>query len=287
MDGQYVHPQNASLQLYSQSIHYGNGVFEGIRSYKTTKGTKIFKAKEHYERFKYGAEVMNIPCAYSVQELIDITYELLECNDLEDAYIRPLLTTGSDMSLKTSSEASLIIQCWKWGKYMGDNLLKVKTSKFQRPNPRSCFVDAKVTGHYVNSILAANDAKNDGFDEALLLDMNEQVAESSGANVFIEINGRLITPAIGHIMPGITRATIIEICNREGIPVEERSISLEEFKTADSAFFTGTAAEVIGLQSIDDYTFSKAWIDSIGFQLMHLYTSEVLGESKTKLSKAV
>ena len=185
-NGKFIHPRETSNDWYSQSLHYGNGVFEGIRSYKTNFGVKLFKAQEHYKRLKFGAEVMGIPFNYSINDLVDITYALLEKNEFGDAYIRPLITTGADMSLKTSTETFLTIQCWKWGKYMGDKLLKVKTSKFQRPNPKSCFVEAKVTGHYVNSILATNEAKHSGFDESLLLDMNSNVAECTGANVFME-----------------------------------------------------------------------------------------------------
>ncbi len=277
-NGKFVKAKEASSDLYSQSLHYGNGVFEGIRSYKTDNGARIFKSYEHYKRLKFGAEVMNINLEYSEEELTEITYKLLELNNLEDAYIRPLITTGANMSLLTSNETNVVIQCWEWGKYMGDKLLKVKTSKFQRPNPKSCFVEAKVTGHYVNSILSTNEAKSEGYDEALLLDMNGNVAECSGANIFMQKDGKLYTPPRGHIMAGITRATIIEICQEEGIPVEEKFFTLEELKSADACFFTGTAAEVVGLQSLDEYEFPMKWEETHGFELMKLYKAEVLGQ---------
>lgn len=281
-NGEFVKPTEAKVELYGQSLHYGNGVFEGIRAYPTSEGTKIFKAEEHYERLKLGASVMNMKFDYSAEELTKITYELLQRNNLTDAYIRPLITTGPDMSLRTSSNVNLTIQCWAWGKYMGDKLLRVKTSKFQRPNPKSCFVEAKVTGHYVNSILSTNEAKNSGYDEALLLDMNENVAECSGANVFMEKNGKLVTPPRGHIMPGITRNTILELCKEEGFEVEERHFKLDEMKQADSAFFTGTAAEVVGLGSLDEYQFPLDWEKSLGFKLMKMYKDLVLGKRKLK-----
>ncbi|TCP22183.1 branched-chain amino acid aminotransferase [Tenacibaculum skagerrakense] len=277
-NGKFIKAKEASSDLYSQSLHYGNGVFEGIRSYKTDNGARIFKSHEHYKRLKFGAEVMNINLNYSEDELTEITYKLLELNNLEDAYIRPLITTGANMSLLTSEETNVIIQCWEWGKYMGDKLLRVKTSKFQRPNPKSCFVEAKVTGHYVNSILSTNEAKSEGYDEALLLDMNGKVAECSGANVFMQKDGKLYTPPRGHIMAGITRATIIEICQEEGIPVEEKFFTLDELKSADACFFTGTAAEVVGLQSLDEYEFPMKWEETHGFELMKLYQAEVLGQ---------
>lgn len=275
-NGKFIKAKEAKENPYSQSLHYGNGVFEGIRAYNTHNGAKIFKVKEHYKRLKYGAEVMNIQFNYTEDELTKITYELLERNGLKDAYIRPLITTGANMSLLTSNETNLIIQCWEWGKYMGDKLLRVKTSSFQRPNPKSCFVEAKVTGHYINSILSTNEAKNNGYDEALLLDMNGNVAECSGANIFMQKDGKLYTPPRGHIMAGITRATVIDLCNEAGIPIKEKHFTLEELKNADACFFTGTAAEVVGLQSLDEYQFPLEWKESHGYQLMKLYKDEVL-----------
>lgn len=284
-NGEFLHPETAKGNLYSQTLHYGNGVFEGIRTYKTKFGTQIFKAEAHYQRLKYGAEVMGIPFNYSIKELVDITYELLKRNKLEDAYIRPLVSTSTNMGLTTPDASMLTIQCWKWEKLMGDKLLRVKTSKFQRPNPKSCFVEAKVTGHYTNSILSTNEAKNAGYDEALLLDMHNNVAECSGANIFMEKDGKLYTPKKGHIMAGITRSTIIEICKEEGISITEKAFTLDELKQADSAFFTGTAAEVVGLQSLDEYQFPLNWEQSLGYKLMQLYKQEVLCERAKKLSK--
>ncbi|TXE08357.1 branched-chain amino acid transaminase [Gelidibacter salicanalis] len=286
-NGEFLNPKTASSSLYSQSLHYGNGVFEGIRSYKTAEGTKIFRAEAHYERLKYGAKVMGIPFDYTVADLVALTYELLEKNNLQDAYIRPLITTGANMGLYTSKESFLTMQCWEWGKLMGDRLLRVKTSSFERPNPKSCFVEAKVTGHYVNSVLSTNEAKDAGYDEALLLDMHGYVAECSGANIFMEKDGKLYTPKKGSIMAGITRETILEICEEEGIPVEEKHFKLEELKQADSSFFTGTAAEVVGLKSLDDYEFPLSWTDSLGYKLMQLYQQEVLGQRKSKLANAL
>ena len=276
-NGKFIKAKEARTNPYSQSLHYGNGVFEGIRAYNTASGVRIFKSEEHYKRLKYGAEVMNIQFNYTEEELTKITYELLERNGLKDAYIRPLITTGANMSLLTSDETNLTIQCWEWGKYMGDKLLRVKTSSFQRPNPKACFVEAKVTGHYINSILSTNEAKKNGYDEALLLDMNGNVAECSGANIFMQKDGKLYTPPRGHIMAGITRSTVIELCNVEGISIEEKHFTLDALKNADACFFTGTAAEVVGLESLDDYQFPLDWEKSYGYQLMKLYKDEVLG----------
>lgn len=285
-NGEFVKPNQLKTDYYQQSLHYGNGVFEGIRSYATANGARIFKAKEHYERLKRGAEVMNMKFDYTAEALTKATYQLLEKCGLQDAYIRPLITTGANMGLTTSDEVNLTIQCWEWGRYMGDNLLKVMTSSFQRPNPKSCFVETKVTGHYVNSILSTNEAKAKGYDEALLLDMNENVAECSGANVFMEKDGKLVTPPRGHIMAGITRNTVLELCKEEGFEVEERHFKLDELKQADSAFFTGTAAEVVGLASLDDYTFPLAWEKSLGYKLMKLYKDLVLEKRVEKVTNS-
>ena len=282
-NGEFIKAKDVLVSAYNQSLHYGNGVFEGIRAYHTDEGTKVFKAEAHYKRLKYGAKVMSIPFNYSEEELTVITYNLLELNNLKDAYIRPIITMGEDMGLKTSTKSNFTMQCWDWGRYMGDKLLKVKTSKFQRPNPKSCFVDAKVTGHYTNSVLSTNEAKSQGYDEALLLDMNGYVAECSGANVFMEKDNILYTPPKGNIMPGITRSTIIEMCKEKNISIEEKLFTLDELKEADSAFFTGTAAEVVGLQSLDEYEFPMEWNQSLGFQLMKLYKEEVLGLRHKKI----
>ena len=275
-NGKFVKAKEVSTSTYGQTLHYGNGVFEGIRSYSTSMGTKIYKSDQHYERLKFGVKVMDIDFDYSIQELTDITYKLLKLNNLSDAYIRPIVLAGENMGVFSAKGSDLIIQCWEWEKLMGDSLLRVKTSRFQRPNPKSCFVEAKVTGHYINSILASNEVKKAGFDEALLLDMNNNVAECSGANIFMERTGVIYTPPKGHIMAGITRSTIIDICKEEGIPVHEKHFTLDELKQADNAFFTGTAAEVVGLKSIDEYEFPVKWEESYGYKLMKLYKQEVL-----------
>jgi branched-chain amino acid aminotransferase len=179
------------------------------------------------------------------------------------------------MSLTPTDEVHILLCAWEWGKYLGTNLLNVMTSSYQRPNPKSCHVDAKVTGHYVNSILATTEAKNNGFDEALLLDANGYVAEGPGANFFFEQNEVLYTSPIGNILPGITRATIFELCKELGFKIVEKYFTPEEIKGADSAFFTGTAAEVAGIKSIDNIPFKLNWEDSLGYILQAKYNRRV------------
>ncbi len=279
LDGNWVKARDAQTNLYVQGLHYGNSVFEGIRAYRTIAGdTQIFKAEEHYDRLHYSARRMNILLPYSVEELTAISYELLNKNGLSNAYLRPLVYTGPNMSLTTPAESHVFLSAWQWGKLLGDQLVRLMTSSFQRPNPKSCFVDAKVSGHYVNSILAASEAQAKGFDEALLLDAHGYVAEAPGANFFFEKKGVLYTPPRGNILPGITRNTILQLCRKVGIRVEERVFTPDEVKRSDGAFLVGTAAEVTGVESLDGVPFGRPWRNSFGAALQQMYRSLVLQE---------
>jgi branched-chain amino acid aminotransferase len=279
LNGKFIKAVDATTDLYSQTLHYGYGVFEGIRAYQTVNGTKIFKAVEHFERLRKSSELVNIPFKYDTDELIHVTYQLLKKNNLSDAYIRPLVYCSPNMSLTQPKEVYLMICAWEWGKYLGDNLLKLCLSSYQRPNPNSVKVEAKVTGHYVNSILATSEAKVRGYDEALMLDMNGHVAEAPGANFFFENDNVLYTPPLGHILPGITRQTVINICRELEIPVKEKFFNPEILEEADSAFLCGTAAEVVGIESIDAKTFRKPWSESLGAVIQEAYKSQVMEKS--------
>lgn len=275
LNGKWLKAKDAKTDLYAQTLHYGNGVFEGIRSYNTEDGVKIFKAKEHYERLLYSANKMHIKLNYTSDQLIDLTYELLEKNNLKDAYIRPLVYLGANMSLQPTDEVNVFLCAWEWGKYLGSDLLNIMTSSYQRPNPKSCHVDAKVVGHYTNSILATTEAKQKGFDEALLLDANGNVAEGPGANFFYEKDGVLYTSPLGNILPGITRATVLELAKELKFEVVEKYFTPEEVKGADGAFFTGTAAEVAGIGSLDGINFKLKWEDTMGYVLANMYKQRV------------
>jgi branched-chain amino acid aminotransferase len=272
LNGEFVKAGDAKMDLYSQSLHYGYSVFEGIRSYKTDAGTtKIFKATEHFDRFKASAEAINLPYTYNTQSLIERTYKLLELNNLGDAYIRPVVYAPANMTFSQNTESFVFIQAWEMGPFLGDKRIRVMTSSFQRPNPKGFKIHAKAAGHYVNSIMASQEAKAAGYDEALLLDMHDHVAEAPGANVFFEKDGTLYTPSLGNILPGITRATVIELCATHGIPVVETSFGIDAIRGADAAFFCGTAAEVIGLESIDDVPFMKNWDDTASKKIQSAY----------------
>jgi branched-chain amino acid aminotransferase len=275
-NGDFVKATEAKVDLYGQTLHYGLGVFEGIRSYKTESGTtKIFKENEHFERLKKSAEALSLPYLWTAEELIKATYEVLKQNKFSDAYVRPLVYMPANMSFNLNTESFIVIETWEMQPFLGEKLLRVMTSSFERPNPKGFKIEAKATGHYVNSILASQEAKSKGFDEALLNDMNGFVAEGPGANIFMEINGVLYTPKTGNILPGITRATIIELCESLDIPVVERQITTHEIHEADSAFFCGTAAEVIGMESLDDVLFKKQWKDTLGTQIQKAYKNLV------------
>ena len=272
LNGDFIRAAEAKMDFYSQSLHYGYSVFEGIRSYQTTNGsTRIFKPVEHFDRLRQSALAINMPYHWDTQELIDITYEVLNRNQLGDAYIRPVVYAPANMSFAPNDQSFLVIQAWQMAPFLGEKLLRVRTSSFQRPNPRAFHIHAKAAGHYVNSIVASQEARTNGYDEALLLDMNGSVAEAPGANVFIEKNGCLFTPPAGHILSGITRATVLELAANLAIPVQEKYFTIEEMYDADAAFFCGTAVEVIGLGSLDDRRFSFIWENSKSHQIQKVY----------------
>jgi branched-chain amino acid aminotransferase len=284
-NGEFVKAVDAKANVYDTSLHYGYAVFEGIRSYNTKNGVKIFKAEEHFERMEFSAKAIGIPYPYKNEELIEIAYEVLRRNNLADAYLRPILTCPPNMSLTGASSSQLTVAAWAWGALLGEKLVRLKTSSYRRITPASFVVAAKVSGHYVNSILASKEARSLGYDEALLLDVNGFVAEGPGANFFYEKDEVLYTPQRGSILPGITRATVIEICKALDIEVAEKQITPEEVYNADSAFYCGTAAEVIGIESLDDKKFPKNWNETLGAVVQKAYKNLVLEKEITSAEK--
>ena len=282
LDGVIQKAAETKTDLYGQSLHYGYSVFEGIRAYRTAAGkTKIFKATEHFDRLQRSAAALNMPYRYTTAELIKATYEDLDRNHLQDAYIRPVVYGPANMSFNPNTESFTVIQTWEMAPFLGEKLLKVMTSSFQRPNPKGFKIEAKAAGHYVNSIMASHEAKGNGFDEALLTDIDGCIAEGPGANMFFEKDGKLYTPATGNILPGITRATVLDICRDMEIPVEQGQYTPAQLKKADAAFFCGTAAEVIGWDSIDDYTFPKPWKETLSRKVQQAYKDLVIEKQLT------
>ncbi len=277
-NGQFIKAADAKMDLYSQSLHYGYAVFEGIRSYPIKVSTKIFKAKEHYDRLRHSANVMKIPFNYTTEQLTQLTYQVLERNNFIDAYIRPIVLCSPNMALSKGKESYLAIEAWEWTNGYMSNKMRIATSSYCRPNANAFHMDAKVSGHYVNSILACQEAKDNGFDEALVLDSQGFVAESSGANIFFEKDGIIYTPKKGNILPGITRATVIEICSELNIPVIEKLFTPTEMQGADAGFFCGTAAEVVALESLDNVLFVKDWSESLSAIIQKAYKAKVMEE---------
>lgn len=282
--GKFVESDSTGIDIFSQSIHYGFGVFEGMRSYITDHGIKIFKAKEHFERLLKSCEKIGIPFKADIYDLIRASYHLLELNKLDNAYIRPIVTTGRGMDLKVNDTAEITIIAWEWDFYNGNKLLSTCISPHRRPSPTTSPINAKITGNYINSIIATTDAVNKGFDDAIQLDERGYVAETPGANLFCEKDGIIYTPAVSdYILPGITRNTIIKIAHSLEIEVVEKNISPEEFIDADSAFLCSTAAEVVGIGSVDNIPFRLNFEDSVGATLQRAYKKLVLDKLSYKV----
>lgn len=276
MDGKFIKAVDAHIDPFSQTLHYGFGVYEGIRSYKTLNGVKVFKAYEHFERLKNSCAQLGIPFEYDLEELGQVAYQLLEKNNLTDAYLRPLVFCGPNMRLTKAPEVHFMIGTWKWAKYHGDKLLKLCVSSHHRPSFK---IEGKITGHYVSNILATSEAKSRGYDDALMLDISGNVAAGTAGNFFMEKDGVLHTAPLGNIFPGITRQVVLNICRALDIPVVERNISPHELESADSAFLCGTAVDIAGIESIDANTFKKEWKDSLGAVVQEAYRCQVLDRS--------
>jgi len=278
LNGDFVKASEAGADLFGQSLHYGYGAFEGLRAYNTHHGIRIFKAEEHFNRLQQSCEAIHLPYTWSTQQLMDATYELLEKNNLRAAYIRPLVFSGPNMHLTAATTANIMIAAWEWGPYLGQNLLRVCTSTVERPNPKSFPVEAKVSGQYVNAILASNEAIKRGFDEALLLDQDGFVAQASSENLFIEKDFKLYTPPLDQVFPGITRQTVIELCKELHIDIVEKKLTMQDILEADSAFLSGTASEIIGIKEVNGVTYKEDWEHTIGASIQRKYKKLVLEE---------
>lgn len=276
LDGRFVKAATAGADLFSQSVHYGFSAIEGIRAYNTHNGTRLFRAEQHYDRLRRSCEVVGIDFQWETDVLVDKTYELLERNNLRSAYIRPLVTTGRNMYLTPADNSSIIITAWEWGPFLGAGLIRATLSPYRRPSPQSVPATAKVSGQYVASILATNEATKRGFDEAILLDHEGWVAQASSNNLFIEKDTILYTPAVGHIFPGITRQAVLELAAIFNIDIVEKQLSLDDLKAADSAFLTGTATGIVGIATLDDVTFPEAWGDTLGATIQRAYKNLTL-----------
>ncbi|MFZ3184847.1 MAG: branched-chain amino acid transaminase [Pseudomonas sp.] len=256
-DGELVPWRDATTHVLTHTLHYGMGVFEGVRAYNTPQGTAIFRLEAHTDRLFDSAHIMNMKMPFTKAELNEATRAAVRENNLESAYIRPMVFYGSEaMGLRaTGLKVRVIVAAWHWGAYMGDEALKtgikVRTSSFTRHHVNISMTRAKANGNYINSMLALQEAVSGGADEAMLLDTEGYVAEGSGENIFLVRNGVVYTPEVTSCLNGITRNTILTLAAELGIQVIEKRITRDEVYIADEAFFTGTAAEVTPIREVD------------------------------------
>lgn len=288
-DGKMVNWRDATTHVLTHTLHYGMGVFEGVRAYKTDKGTAIFRLQDHTDRLFRSAHILGIKMPYSKDELNAAQKASVRENKLESAYMRPMAFYGAEamgISAKTLS-THVIVAAWSWGAYMGqdalDNGIRVKTSSFARHHVNITMCKAKANGNYMNSILAHQEAVQDGYQEALLLDVDGFVAEGSGENVFIVRKGKLYTPDLTSALEGITRDTIIQLAEERGLKIIEKRITRDEIYGADEAFFTGTAAEVTPIRELDNRAIGTGTAGPITKQLQKDYFDVVTGKSAKHL----
>lgn len=257
-DGQLVDWRSAQTHVLTHTLHYGMGVFEGIRAYETPKGAAIFRLQEHVDRLFNSAKIFMMDMPFSNETVLDACREVIRVNKLASGYIRPIAFYGSEaMGIGTTNVSTHVaVAAWTWGAYLGaegmENGINIKTSSFSRHHVNVTLCRAKAVSSYTNSILANREATHDGYDEALLLDTQGLVAEGSGENVFIVKQGKLYTPQLTSCLEGITRDTVFVIAKDMGIEVIEKPITRDEFYCADEAFFTGTAAEITPIRSLDN-----------------------------------
>lgn len=280
-NGKLIPEGEATTHVLTHALHYGSAVFEGIRAYHTDKGSAVFKLKEHVERLFYSSKQLGMQLKYDTDDLCQAIVETLIKNGHDESYVRTLAYYGHG-PLRVLPAADLpidiIIASWPWGDYLSAKAVDVATSDYIRIHPKSTVADAKISGHYINSILAGLALANTHYHEALLLDADGYVAEGSAENIFIVKNGEIITPPKGTILVGITRNFVIEMAKDLGIPLVERHFRPEEIYTADEAFFSGTAVEVTAIRSLDDKIIGTGKIGPITEKVKTLYHEIVRGQ---------
>ena len=283
-DGKMVPWREANVHVLTHTLHYGMGVFEGVRAYKTDQGPAIFRLKEHTDRLFDSAKIMNMEMPFSKEEITNAQIAAIKENNLDSAYLRPMCFYGSEgMGLRADNlKTHTIVAAWEWGSYLGaENMekgLRIKTSSFTRHHVNISMCKAKANGHYINSMLALQEALTDGYDEALLLDVEGFVAEGSGENIFIIKNGVIYTPDLTSALNGITRNTITAFANDLNYEVVEKRITRDEVYIADEAFFTGTAAEVTPIRELDNRSIGNGTRGPITEKLQSLYFDSVHGK---------
>jgi branched-chain amino acid aminotransferase len=284
-DGEMVPWRDAKTHVLTHTLHYGMGVFEGVRAYQTEEGTAIFRLQEHTNRLFDSAHIMNIKIPFSKEEINEAQRAAVRENNLPAAYLRPMVFLGSEgMGLRaTGLKVHVIVAAWNWGAYMGKEALelgiKVRTSSYTRHHVNISMTRAKANGHYINSMLALQEALSAGADEALLLDPEGYVAEGSGENVFLVKDGVIYTPEVTACLNGITRNAVLTLAADLNIKVVEKRITRDEVYIADEAFFTGTAAEVTPIRELDGRVIGAGRRGPVTTQLQQLYFDTVMGRN--------
>ncbi|HET6756991.1 MAG TPA: branched-chain amino acid transaminase [Burkholderiales bacterium] len=285
-DGNMVPWRSATTHVLTHTLHYGMGVFEGVRAYKTARGTAIFRLSEHTDRLFRSAHIFGMKLPFSRDTLLSAQRAVVRANKLEACYIRPIAFLGSEAMGVSAKNVSIhvAIAAWPWGTYLGPEALekgiRVKTSSFSRHHVNVTMCKAKAVGTYTNSILAHQEAAQDGYDEALLLDVEGYVAEGSGENIFIVRNGGLYTPDLTSALEGITRDTIVQLAQEMEIEVIEKRITRDEVYCADEAFFTGTAAEVTPIRELDNRVIGEGKRGPVTAKLQAIFFDCVNGKTK-------
>lgn len=282
-DGKMVPWRDAKIHVLTHTLHYGMGVFEGERAYHTEQGAAIFRLQEHTDRLFNSAHIMNMKMPFDKDTINAATKQAVVANNLDSAYIRPMVFYGSEgMGLRADNlKTHMIIAAWEWGAYLGSESLekgiRIRTSSYTRHHVNISMCRAKANGHYINSMLALQEALNDGYDEALLLDIDGFVAEGSGENIFVIKNDIIYTPELTSALEGITRDTIMQFAAEIGIPVKEKRITRDEVYIADEAFFTGSAAEVTPIRELDNRAIGNGTRGPITEKLQAMYFDQVHG----------
>ena len=282
-DGELVAWRDANVHVLTYTLHYGVGVFEGVRAYDTPSGPSFFRLADHTERLFDSAHILQIDMPYSKQALLAAQREVFAANELREGYLRPVVYLGSEALGLRAVDLSIhaAIACWPWPSYMDPESavrgIRVRTSSYTRHHVNITMCKAKGSGHYVNSVLALREAQDAGCEEALLLDNEGYVAEGSGENIFVVKNGVLHTPELTSCLPGITRDTIMVFAREQGLELVERRITRDEVYIADEAFFTGTAAEVVPIRELDGRAIGSGQRGPITEQLQALYFDQVRG----------
>ena len=288
-DGKLVPWREATTHVLTHTLHYGMGVFEGVRAYKSTKGPAIFRLQAHTDRLFRSAHILGMKIPYDKNAINEATRAAVRENKLESAYIRPMCFYGSEaMGLRAEGlKVHVIVAAWSWGAYLGEdgqkNGIKVRTASINRHHVNITMCRAKANGQYMNSMLALREAQSAGCDEALLLDVEGFVSEGSGENIFIVRDGVMYTPDLTSALDGITRATVMQLAADLGVPVREKRITRDEVYIADEAFFTGTAAEVTPIRELDGRAIGKGTRGPVTEKLQTLYFDVVHGRSHQHL----